>query len=442
MDGPLIGFAIVAALIFANGVFVATEFAFVTARRSLVERRARAGSTAARLALRAMDGLDRSIAASQLGITMASLALGFIGEPILAAAIEPPLEALIGQFAPAAAHAIAIAIAFALVTVLHIIFGELAPKTIALQRPEQTALWLALPMRLFIGVFGPVVNLLNGAGNMVLRLVGIEVTPLGGERSLDARDLAYAFESSASVGTISRGELQLARRALSLGEVPIRRLMRPRGEVVAVPEGAAREDVLDTIARTGHARYPVVSGSLDDPIGVFEAKDVILAEPGQDWQAFVKPIGILPDTITIGAAVDHLRAAGDWLALVVDEYGNVDGLAALGDVLEFIAGPLPEDRASRRREPRRLGTGRWEVPGHYPVELLGEDPLRMEVPRTNAETLAGLIAERLQRLPEVGDEIDLGMLRLRVAAMGRRRVTSVEVQRQDRAERPTRDDER
>lgn len=435
MDNPLLGFALVAALIAANGVFVATEFAYVAARRSRIERRAKAGSRAGRIVLRAMDALDRYIAASQLGITMASLALGFVGEPILAAAIEPALVALIGSFAPAAAHAVAVAIAFSLITALHIVFGELAPKTIALQRPEGTALWVAMPMRIFVTVFGPFVNLLNGTGNLILRLVGIEVTPLGGERSLDARDLAYAFESSASVGTISRGELQLARRALSLGEVPVRRLMLPRGDVVAIDWQAGRHAVLGIIARHGHTRYPVVRGSLDDAVGVLDARDVVISEGADEWRARVRPLAILPDTTTVGAAIEHLRAGHHQVALIVDEFGNVDGMLALGDILEFMAGPLPDDRRSRRREPRRLPSGRWEVPGHYPVEMAREDPLRLRVPKTNAETIGGLVAERLQRLPELHDAVELPNARLQVAAIEGRRVTSVEIELHEPAER-------
>ncbi len=434
MDDPLLGFALVAALIFANGVFVATEFAYVAARRSRVQERAARGSRAARVVLRALDGLDRYIAASQLGITMASLALGFVGEPILAAAIEPPLVELIGSFAPAAAHAVAIAIAFSLITALHIIFGELAPKTIALQRPEGTALWVAWPMRVFVTVFGLAVNLLNGTGNMILRVVGIEVTPLGGERSLGVRDLAYAFESSASVGTISRGELQLARRALSLGEVPVRRLMIPRGQVVAVDESLDRRDVLRMIARHGRTRYPVVRGALENATGILDAKDVVLAPEGTDWHEFVRPVTMLPDTTTVGRAIEQLAEAGQQTALVVDEYGNIDGLLSLGDVLEFMAGPLPDERRRHRRAPRLLAPDLWEVPGHYALAAAAEEPLSLGIGATNAETLGGLIAERLQRLPQVGDTVELPWARLRVRALGGRRVTVVEVQHLERGD--------
>lgn len=429
MDGPLFGFALVAALIFANGMFVATEFAYIAARRVRIERRVKAGSRAARIVLQAMGGLDRYIAASQLGITMASLALGFIGEPILAAVIEPPLVALIGSFAPAAAHAVAVIIAFSLITALHIVFGELAPKTIALQRPEGTALWVAWPMRIFVGTFGIAVNLLNGTGNLVLRLVGIEVTPLGGERSLSPRDLAYAFESSASVGTISRGELQLARRALSLGEVTIRRLMVPRGEVIAIDTSLDRDGVLRLIARHGRTRYPVIRDSLEDPIGILDAKEVVLAQGDSAWTDLVRPMTMLPDSTTVGRAIEQLADAGQETALVIDEFGTVDGLLSLGDVLEFIAGPLPDDRQRHPREPRQVADDRWEVPGHYSLAAAAEEPLQLVIGTMHAETLGGLIAELLQRLPRVDDTVELPGARLRVRTLRGMRVTSVEVER-------------
>jgi putative hemolysin len=202
--------------------------------------------------------------------------------------------------------------------------------------------------------------------------------------------------------------------------------MLPRGDVLAVDEDAERTDLLRLIARHGHTRYPVVRGSLDDAAGMLDARDVVIADDDRDWRSSIQPLLQLPDTTTVGNAIDQLLVAQQRLALVVDEYGNVDGMLALGDVLEFMAGPLPDDRRSRRREPRRLASGRWEVPGHYPVATAREDPLRLDVTRTNAESIGGLVAERLQRIPKTGDVVELSNARLHVAAMVGRRVTSIE----------------
>jgi len=429
----LLGLAVVAVLIAANGVFVATEFAYVTARRARLAERAEAGDGTARVALDGMRNLDRYIASSQLGITMASIALGFIGEPILAHALEPSLEQLVGEFAPAAAHAIAVAIALFLITAAHLIFGEMAPKTVALQKPESVALFVAWPMRIFTLVFSPVISLLNGAGNLVLRVFRIPVTPIGHDQMLSAKDLAYAFESSASVGVISRRELFLGQRALSLGEVPIRTLMLPRDAIRTIDVAADRAEVLHQVGEHRRSRYPVVRSSLDDVVGLIDVKRLMLGEPGKDWRTAIVPILYLPDSTTAGHAIEVLGAASDQLVLVTDEYGNVDGMLGLVDVLEFLAGPLPDERDDRDREPRRIGADRYLVPGLYRIERAREAPLKLPVGDTEVETVGGLMAERLQRMPRAGDRVRLGDRTIRVVEMVERRVHLVEVI-------PTRDD--
>ena len=429
----LIGLGVVAVLIAANAVFVATEFAYVTARRARLAERAEAGDGTARVALDGMRNLDRYIASSQLGITMASIALGFVGEPILAHAMEPTLERLVGSFAPAAAHAIAVAVALFLITAAHLIFGEMAPKTVALQKPESVALFVAWPMRIFTLVFSPVISLLNGAGNTVLRLLGIPVTPIGHDQQLSAQDLAYAFESSASVGIISRRELFLGRRALSLGEVPVRNLMLPRDAIRTIDVAADRAEVLRQVGEHRRSRYPVVRGSLDDVVGLIDVKRLLLGPPDEDWHAAVVPILYLPDSTTAGRAIEVLGEASDQLVLVTDEYGNVDGMLGLVDVLEFLAGPLPDERDHSDREPRKVGADRYLVPGLYRVERAREAPLKLPVGDTDVETIGGLMAERLQRVPRVGDRVHLGDRTIRVVEMVERRVHLVEVT-------PTRDE--
>lgn len=363
MDPSVVGgLLLVAILIIANGVFVATEFGYVRARRARLEARAEAGSRGARTVLAARVNLDRYIAASQLGITMASLALGFVGEPLFAAAIEPPIEALVGGIAPALAHAVAIAFAFFLITSLHIVFGELAPKTIALTRPEATAIFVSGPIRWFSAVFNPLITLLNGTGNVILRSVGIATTPIGEEARLTGRDLMYAVESSASVGAISRREQRLAERAIELGELRVRELMQPRDRIVSVDIADDRAAVLGAIGRHRHSRYPVVRGGLDEPLGLIDARDVVLGDPATDWQSSVRPIATVPDSMTLGRALDDLSAGAAMIALVADEYGNVDGMIALGDIVEFLAGRCPTSVTRRTRVRAVLATVRSSSP--------------------------------------------------------------------------------
>ncbi|HUG47178.1 MAG TPA: hemolysin family protein [Candidatus Limnocylindria bacterium] len=425
--GGLTGFLLVAVLIIANGVFVATEFAYVAARRSRLRARAEAGDNGAAIALRATRDLDRYVAASQLGITMASLALGFVGEPIFARAIEPSIEELVGSFAPAAAHAVAIGFAFALVTALHIVFGELIPKTIALQYPEGTAAGVARPMRVFAIVFRPLIALLNGIGNAILRLFGIATAPIGGERTLTAQDLAFAFESSASVGILSRRELDLGRRALSLGQVRVGSVLVPRGEVATVDLSWSRERVIETIANVGRSRYPVVRSSLDDVVGLLDAKRVVLDAPAEDWREHIRPMPLLPDLTVLGRAIELLSAEDASVGLVVDEYGNIDGLVALADILGFLAGPLADERAAADPSIRRAGERTYKVSGHLRLAEAAAPPLSIKVPETKAETLGGVVVERLQRLASVGDTVTIGDRRLRVTLVEDRRVEELEV---------------
>lgn len=423
----LLGLTIVTVLIVANGLFVATEFAYVAARRSRLQGRADAGSKGARVAVAATRDLDRYVAASQLGITMASLALGFVGEPLFAGAIEPTLAAVVGTFAPELAHAVAILLAFFLITALHIIFGELVPKTIALQLPESTAEFVSRPMRLFAIVFRPLIGLLNGIGNAILRVFGIATVPIGQQKVLTSSDLAYAFESSASVGVLSRQELGLAQRALELGEVAVRSLTIPRAEVTTIRHRWELGQVRETIGRSGRSRYPVTrEGSLDDVVGMLHARDVLL-DPGTDWRRHIRPIAYLPDSTVLGGAIEVLAAKGGGIALIVDEYGNVDGMVALADIMGYLAGPLADEREDAVPAIHQVGDLRFEVDGVLRLGAASEPPLSLPKVATEATTVGGLVVERLQRLPVVGDVVVVGRHRLRVLELEDRRIGRVEV---------------
>ena len=222
-----LGLPVVVALLLANAVFVAAEFALVTVRRTRIHQLADEGSRPARRVTRALGNLDYSIAAAQLGITMASILLGFVGEPVLASVIEPPVERIVGSFAPALSHTLAIAVAFLFVTGLHIVVGEFVPKTVALEQPERTAMAISLPFGAFVRIFSPVIWLLNATAFWLLRLLGMDLRPPGDE-VLTAEDLAHTFESSASAGLISRREMTLTRHVLRMADIECRELMASR----------------------------------------------------------------------------------------------------------------------------------------------------------------------------------------------------------------------
>ncbi|MFW6075211.1 MAG: hemolysin family protein [Chloroflexota bacterium] len=418
------GLALVAILLFLNGLFVAAEFSYVTVRRSKLEKLAEEGNRSARRALSALGNLDYYVAASQLGITMATIALGFLGEPVIAALIEPPIEDLVGSFAPALAHTIAIATAFLFVTAMHIVFGEFAPKTIALQRPSGTVLWLALPMTIFVKIFGPAITFLNATGNAILRLFGFNVDPIN-DQILAGEDLAFTLESSASAGLISRRELNLARNTLTLATLTAADLMVPRNEVVGIPIDADQQQVLDIFAKNRHTRYPVFENDLDNIVGVLNAKEVVFDWLDQDrtWQDRVHRPLVLPDSVNIEHAYSMAQSEGATLIILADEYGGTSGILSVFDIIEFLAGQMPDEfQEDLTQHYQPDGSYRFSGLAHI-VDLEAE--FDIELPDVEAHTIGGMVMELLERIPEVGDEVEINQYRVRVESMDGNRVDEV-----------------
>jgi putative hemolysin len=419
-----IGLGLVVVLLLLNALFVASEFAYVTVRRTQMRQFANEGNPSARLVLRALGNLDYYVAASQLGITMASIALGYLGEPVIARLIEPPIEELVGSFAPALSHTVAVAFAFTFITALHIVFGEFVPKSVALQRPAGTSLWLALPMQVFVRLFGPLVWLLNATGNGLLRLLGLQLNPIG-DQPLSPEELSLTLESSASAGLISRRELSLARNTLSLSTISAADLMVPRGEVVGLPENATWEEVIRTFATHRFTRYPVYREHLDHIRGVVNAKDVVLnRSTGADWRVSIRPALILPESITVEQALSAARSAGEVLVILADEFGGTAGIISVFDIVEFLAGELPNEYQSASTEVRGLPDGTLVLSGlTHLVEL--QSDLGIDIPGVEAHTLGGLIVELLNRIPKEGDEVQTSSFTARVLAMDGHRVDRV-----------------
>jgi CBS domain containing-hemolysin-like protein len=375
--------------------------------------------------LTAIGNLDYYVAASQLGITLATIALGFLGEPVIAALIEPPIEELVGSFAPAISHTVALAVAFLFVTTLHIVLGEFVPKTIALQRPTSTTLWLAMPLSVFTWIFGPAISALNAIAFGALRLLGMEVRPIG-DQPLAVEELALSLESSASAGLISRRELDLARNTLSLASLTVDELMLPRNEVIGIPVDATRREVFDIFAASRHTRYPVYRTSLDDIVGILNAKELVLdwSDEGTDWRHHVQPPLILPETVTIEQAVSAARAEAATMIALADEFGGTAGIISVFDIVEFLAGDLPDEFDTEPPDYRELADGSLLVSGlEHLIDL--ETAFDLELPDVEAHTIGGLVTELLQRIPDEGDEVRIDGYVARVTAMDGLRVDQV-----------------
>jgi CBS domain containing-hemolysin-like protein len=425
----LVGLPLVVALLLANAIFVATEFALVTVRRTRIDQLASEGQASARRVKKALGNLDYYIAAAQLGITMASIALGFFGEPVLARFIEPPVEAIVGSFAPAISHTIAILVAFGFVTSLHIIFGEFVPKTIALEQSERTSLAISLPLEIFVRIFSPVIWALNHIANSLLRLLGMDIRPLG-DNPLTAEDLALTVESSATAGLISRRELSLTRHLLLLYQIESRELMVPRSRMVTLDAQSTWEEIAPVFAERPLTRYPVLGDSVDNIVGILDAKRLLLHSDDDvrtHWQQHIQPALVLPETLAANSALEAIRKQRASMAILVDEYGGTAGLITLFDIVRFLAEDLPGDEDSIDRQVET-----WD--GVSPMVLDGLAPLSeviialgVEDPDSDAATLGGFVTGLRNGIPSEGDTVEYEHLQFRVLAMDHYRVAKVQV---------------
>lgn len=427
----VLGLVAVVLLVVANGLFVATEFAYVAVRRTRVEQLAGQGQARARVLLGALKELDHYIAATQLGITMSSLALGWIGEPALGRLVDPLLHDLLGGAGgEAVTRTASFLIAFTVITSLHIVLGELAPKTIALSRSEATALWVAAPIAVFSRIFRPFIWTLNQCGRLVVRPLGIRSGGGHGEH-LDTEELEIVIEASARAGLLSSSELSLARRALEFGEIQADQIMVPRTELVAIEAGADLDGVIRLVADSAHARFPVYDEDLDHVIGVLEAKDLLpLVRSGEgSWRSLVRPAFAVPETVTVEDAVQTMRANEVRILVLVDEHGGTAGILTADEVLyrllgRWLAGPGGEGR----ERVRQLSTGNLLLSG---LALVGdvEDAIGAEISSDDYDTVGGFLMAQLGRIPAVGDTVDVPGYRFRVTAMDGRRVDRVLVER-------------
>lgn len=405
---------------------MAAEFAMVKVRETqlspLVARSGRA-----RMASYITHHLDAYLAACQVGITLSSLALGWLGEPAIAALLEPPLHLVVGTFAPAASHAVAIAIAFALISGLHIVLGELAPKSVAIQRALPTALWTAYPLHVFYRVMYPFIHGLNAVGNAVVGLMGLRPATES-ERAHSPEELALLVDEAGQAGIIEPAERDVARRALSFGDRSIRSVMIPRTEVVSIPDSATIADILAVSAARPFTRLPVHRGDGREIVGVVHVRDLVHAQSRTTTAAaLMRPVAIFPETSDLIDALEVFRRDKVHLGVVVDEYGDSAGIVSLGAIVEQLLG------IGEEFEPAAPGfvqqpDGSLTADGMTRLDALREH-LGAELEDQSAETVAGFVFNRLGRVAQVGDVIEADGVSFEVLALDGRRIDRVRVTR-------------
>jgi len=434
MDSPVLDVSVrlltVLALVLANGFFVAAEFAIISVRKTRIDQLLAEGSRMARPVRRALDNPDQFIAATQLGITMASLGLGWIGEPALATLLEPLLHYLPTPISVATSHTIAFVLAFSIITALHIVLGELAPKTIALQYSERTALIVAKPTELFLRVFNPFIRALNGMGWAVVRMLGMKAAS-GHGLVHSEEELKMLVTASQQAGVLEEEEEQMLHRVFHFAEFTAAEMMVPRTEMTAVRADASIAHVVDLVWRGRHTSLPVYRGELDNIVGIMLVPDLVraLASPSPKFNAaaLAREALTVPETMKADELLRQMRRHRTHQAIVIDEYGGTSGLVTFERVMERIVGALGGDFDAGASVPvRHLSDGSSEVDGLALVTDINEQ-FGFEVDEETYTTLGGYMLGRLGRRPKVGDVVEAGGRTLRVEAMDGLRVSRVRI---------------
>jgi CBS domain containing-hemolysin-like protein len=438
MDGELflttfLKLGLVVILVLANGFFVASEFALVGVRRSRVATLVTEGNRRARTLLRVIEHLDAYLSATQLGITLASLGLGWIAEATLARLFTPVFRAsLPGVTSEIAAHSVAVAVAFSLITFLHIVLGELAPKTLALERTERVALAVARPMEIFYRVFKAPIWLLNQCGNLVIRWLGLRATA---ERaaSYTEEELRHLVALSHKSGHLIEDERQLIHNVFDFTDATVESVMVPRTEIEALDAELGATEMLETFEQTGYSRMPVYRDSLDNIIGIVLQKDlsrVVRRGGAARLDEFVRPAVFLPTTMKLNDALRMLRRSSEHMALVVDEHGGVEGLVTLEDLLEEIVGDIRDEHdEAAARQIIEQADGSYIVRGNLSIrdanKLLG-----LELPESdNYHTIAGFMMDRAGKLLKRGESVDYDGLKMTVQSAARNRILETKIER-------------
>ncbi|MBP9898740.1 MAG: HlyC/CorC family transporter [Gemmatimonadales bacterium] len=424
-----VGLLSVIALVGLNAFFVAAEFALVGARRTRLEEMAEAGDGKATLALKAVQSLDRYVSATQLGITLASLGLGMIGEPALAGLLERFFSVLPADLAAVATHTVAVAIAFSLISTLHIVLGELVPKSLAIRFPEDVSRWVTAPLIGFAWVMHGPIHVLNGTANRLLRLGG--VAPVDGHERLHSSDeIRMLVEQSGEGGSLGKEPARLLEGVFEFSEKTAEEVMTPRTEMSALEADCTVEAAADEVAVAGRSRYPVYTESLDEIVGVVLAKDILRAvrqAPGTSLRTIMRAPLFVPGTREVEDVLSDMKRLKTHLAVVLDEYGGTAGLVTMEDLLEEIVGEIFDEY-----DPVQAAALAATADGSVVIEgstTIGDFNNRFETDLDDSDytTVGGFLFGQLGRLPKVGDRVTIGSHGFEIAEMAGRRVERVRV---------------
>jgi CBS domain containing-hemolysin-like protein len=414
-------------LVLLNAFFVAAEFALVAVRRSKIDQMAADGDRSAAVVQRALSQLDRYISGTQLGITLASLALGWVGEPALAVLVDRGLHMVGIEPKPGALHTGAgIAVAFLVITFLHIVLGELAPKSVALSKPESVSKWVARPLMFFSQAMSPFISFLNGTANRMLRAFGVEPMSEGGHVH-SPEELRLLVMQARAHGTLDESDSAMLAGVFDFHNKRAHDVMRPRTDMVAIAVDVERDELVATLRRERYSRYPVYRETPDDIVGVFLAKDYWLSEAQGSFELrehLREPL-FVPATRAAERVLDDLRRTRAHLAVVLDEYGGTAGIVTMEDLVEEVVGDIADEYDLQSRD-ALLYDGVLELAGSLSLVDVRSDH-KLPIPEGDWTTLGGYAFAALGRLPRVGDRVTYPGGELEVVAMDGRRVAALRV---------------
>lgn len=427
----LVPLLVSAVLILINGLFVAAEFAIIGVRKSRMAQLARGGNQVAARVLSILESpvlQDRYISTAQLGITIASLGLGMYAEEAFAELLIGPLEHL-GRLTEAAAHSVAVVIVLALLTFLHVVVGEMVPKSLALDHPETAVLRISHPMRLMEKLFGPVVWVLNALGGGVLHLLRIPMVE-GHARLYSSEELQMIIDDSYRGGQLDASEKSMLKKIFRFGETQIGQVMTHRTRVEAYPLDVSESELLAGLGQSRYSRFPVYEGDLDHVVGILHLKDLArqqIHRSGEfDLRSLLRRTVVVPESASVEALLATAKRLRTHMAVVIDEYGGMAGVVTLEDLVEEVVGEVLDEFDQEVPPLRQVGPGEYLLRGDFLLDALDElSPLGDDVPDVNS--VGGLIVTLLGAMPEAGDQVSLAGIEFTVEAVAGRAVQSARV---------------
>lgn len=420
-------------LVLLNGFFVASEFAIVKVRDSQIAALPGQGARRVKVARHVIAHLDAYLSATQLGITLASLALGWVGEPFIAHLLHP-LFTLAGITSGAFITTASFTLAFAIITFLHIVLGELAPKSLAIRKPLPTTLWVSRPLELFYRVFKPAIWLLQGAANFLLRHL-FRIAPVGEhELAHSEGELRLLLAESEKAQMLSATGARISSRAMGLQHLTAREIATPRTEVVLLDVDDSFAENLRRAKRSGHTRFPLCRGHLDESIGLIHIKDMIAleGEAVPELNAIRRELPTVPEMMTLERLLDVFLQSHAHLALVLDEFGGATGIVTLDNVIEELVGDIRDEFDGEAPELDQAVGEEFTVRGRFPLHELRRLP-GIEAENEDVTTVGGYIVHLLGHLPKEGESVRLGGYRATVTKCDGRRVRRVHFQRQPKS---------